>query len=66
MRKDLLDKELEQCKENNLFFEPLHLTTKIIDQLFTGYFVKEHTEHFYDSEPEIPDEWGELLRLTLR
>ena len=32
MRKDLLDKELEQCKENNLFFEPLHLTTKIIDQ----------------------------------
>lgn len=56
IRQDLIQKELERGCTNRLTFRKLKPSNRFIDKLFNHYYVVEHTEHFYDSEPEYDDE----------
>jgi hypothetical protein len=56
IRQDLIQKELEKGCTNGLTFRKLKPSNRFIDKLFNHYYVVEHTEHFYDSEPEYDDE----------
>lgn len=56
IRQDLIQKELERGCTNSLTFRKLKPSNRFIDKLFNHYYVVEHTEHFYDSEPEYDDE----------
>ena len=58
IRQDLIQKELERGCTNRLTFRKLKPSNRFIDKLFNHYYVVEHTEHFYDSEPEYDDECG--------
>ena len=56
IRQDLIQKELEKGCTNGLTFRKLKPSNRFIDKLFNNYYVTEHTEHFYDSEPKYNDE----------
>lgn len=56
IRQDLIQKELEKGCTNGLTFRKLKPSNRFIDKLFNHYYVVEHTEYFYDSEPEYDDE----------
>jgi hypothetical protein len=53
---DLIKKELDTVKPYSYFIH-LKFSDSIIEWLFKNYITKEFTEHYYDSEPEIPQEW---------
>lgn len=55
IRKDLIQKELENDVNDGLVYKPLKLTNKFIDILFNHYYCHEMTEHFYDREPDYDD-----------
>lgn len=55
MRNDLIQEELyEHHKE--LTFKKLKPSNRFIDWIFRHYYVVEHLECFYDSEPNYEDE----------
>ena len=56
VRKDLIEKELEY---HNLQFNSLKLTKRFISWLFRHYTTVEFSYHWYDSEPEVPEEWDQ-------
>lgn len=56
IRQDLIQKEFEKGCTNGLTFRKLKPSNRFIDKLFNHYYVVEHTEHFYDSEPRYNDE----------
>lgn len=56
IRNDLIEKELHSSGTDGLTFRRLKPSNKFIDWLFRHYFVRELTEHFYDSEPDYDDE----------
>jgi len=58
IRKDLIDKELKRGNKSSQFHYQ-KLSNKFLDWLFRHYYILELTEHFYDSEPDIPVEWQE-------
>lgn len=55
IRLDLIAKELNEAKQGCKFY-PIKHTSRFISWLFRHYKVTEFTIHFYDSEPEIPEE----------
>ena len=56
IREDLIKKELEDTHNRGITFRRLKPSNRFIDWLFNHYYVDEHTEHFYDSEPNYDDE----------
>lgn len=56
IREDLIKKELEDARNQGITFRRLKPSNRFIDWLFNHYYVDEHTEHFYDSEPNYDDE----------
>ena len=56
IREDLIKKELEDTRNRGITFRRLKPSNRFIDWLFNHYYVDEHTEHFYDSEPNYDDE----------
>ena len=56
IREDLIKKELEDTRNQGITFRRLKPSNRFIDWLFNHYYVDEHTEHFYDSEPNYDDE----------
>lgn len=56
IRQDLIQKEFEKGCTNGLTFRKLKPSNRFIDKLFNHYYVVEHTEHFYDSEPRYNSE----------
>lgn len=57
VREDLISKELSRLEERyNQSFSKQKLSNKFLDWLFRRYETWETTIHFYDSEPEIPDD----------
>lgn len=56
IRTDLIQKEFEKGCTQGLTFRRLKPSNRFIDWLFRHYYVHEHTEHFYDSEPDFDDE----------
>ena len=56
VRTDLIQKEFEKGCTQGLTFRRLKPSNRFIDWLFRHYYVHEHTEHFYDSEPDFDDE----------
>lgn len=56
IRTDLIQKEFEKGCTQGLIFRRLKPSNRFIDWLFRHYYVHEHTEHFYDSEPDFDDE----------
>lgn len=57
IRKDLIEKELEN--NHGFQFKYQKLSNKFIDWLFNHYNVWECTIHYYDSEPELPEDCDE-------
>lgn len=56
IRQDLIQKELYWTYRDELTYRKLKPSNRFINKLFNHYYVAEHTEHFYDSEPEYDDE----------
>mgnify|MGYP000290733331 FL=1 len=56
IRQDLIQKELYWTYRDELTYRKLKPSNRFINKLFNHYYVVEHTEHFYDSEPEYDDE----------
>lgn len=56
IREDLIQKEFEKGCTEGLTFRKLKPSNRFVDWLFRHYYVHEHTEHFYDSEPNFDDE----------
>lgn len=56
IREDLIQKELDNSCIEGAVFKKLKPSNRFIDWLFRHYYVHEHTEHFYDSEPDFEDE----------
>ena len=56
VRTDLIQKEFEKGCTQGLTFRRLKPSNRFIDWLFRHSYVHEHTEHFYDSEPDFDDE----------
>ena len=56
IRTDLIEKALHINRTEDLTFRRLKPSNKFIDWLFRHYFVREFTEHFYDSEPDYDEE----------
>lgn len=56
IRTDLIEKALHINGTEDLTFRRLKPSNRFIDWLFRHYFVREFTEHFYDSEPDYDDE----------
>ena len=56
IREDLIKKELEDTHNRGITFRRLKPSNRFIDWLFNHCYVDEHTEHFYDSEPNYDDE----------
>lgn len=56
IREDLIQKELDNSCIEGAVFKKLKPSNRFIDWLFRRYYVHEHTEHFYDSEPDFEDE----------
>lgn len=57
IRKDLIEKELQSGCSEGMRFKPFKMTQRFIDWVFTKYFTHEYAIKFYDSEPDIPEEW---------
>jgi hypothetical protein len=57
IRKDLIEKELAEGITEKISFKTFKLTQRFIDWLFSKYSTHEFSEHFYDSEPDVPEEW---------
>lgn len=57
IRKDLIEEELKDTEElRGLKFKHFKLSRKKIDRILNQYYCHVFTEHFYDSEPNIPDD----------
>lgn len=56
IRQDLIHKELSGVCMGGLHFQKLKPSNRFVDWLFRHYYVQEHTEHFYDSEPDFDEE----------
>lgn len=56
IRTDLIEKALHTNGTEDLVFRQLKPSNRFINWLFRHYFVREFTEHFYDSEPDYDEE----------
>lgn len=59
IRVDLIEKQLQSGCTNGLTFKKFALSQRFIDWLFAKYKTEEFSIHFYDDEPDIPDEWDQ-------
>ncbi len=56
IRTDLIQKELQSDIAKGFKYRNFKPSNIYIDRLFQNYCVLEHTEHYYDSEPDYYDE----------
>jgi len=59
IRVDLIEKQLQSGCTNGLTFKKFALSQRFIDWLFAKYKTEEFSIHFYDDEPDVPDEWDQ-------